>query len=459
MGSQATILVIDDEEIIREVLVRLLEDRGYRVLVARTGEEGLQILEQDLVDLVLLDMMLPGIGGLNALEKILKGDPNIVVIMITAYASIENAVKATRLGAFDFITKPFKNDELLLVVKNGLEKKRLQEENQRLKQSFRSEYSFERIVGKSPQMQQVFQMITQVGPRRTTVLICGESGTGKELVAKAIHNCSSRAEGPFVPVNSGTIPTDLLESELFGHVKGAFTGATSSKKGLFELADGGTLFLDEVGTIPHDTQAKLLRVIQEREFRRVGGLENIKVDVRIIAASNIDLKKAVENGQFRDDLYYRLNVISLWLPPLRQRKDDIPLLVDHFVRRYCEENERSLCRVQSEAMHFLMEYEWPGNVRELENVIERAVVLAGDDNLIDKSLFPQDLVLNPPGENGDLASEGEVSLKERVSEFERNLITTALKRSDWNQKKAAEMLQVNPTTLNEKLKRLKIKIP
>jgi transcriptional regulator with PAS, ATPase and Fis domain len=309
-------------------------------------------------------------------------------------------------------------------------------------------------------MQQMFDLIAQVGPRRSTVLITGESGTGKELVAKAIHNCSQRSDGTFVAVNSGSIPFDLLESELFGHVKGAFTGATASKKGLFEVGDGGTIFLDEIGTLPLETQAKLLRVIQEREFRRVGGISNVRVDVRIIAATNTNLKQLVEEGSFREDLYYRLNVIRIALPPLRDRKDDIPLLAEHFIRRFSSENRTDPCVLEQGALRVLMEYDWPGNVRELENAIERAVVLAPQSGQISEELFPREILESSSVNVGKLrVGENGASLKDLVLEFEKGLITSALRKSDWNQKKAAELLRVNPTTLNEKLKRLNIKIP
>jgi transcriptional regulator with GAF, ATPase, and Fis domain len=309
-------------------------------------------------------------------------------------------------------------------------------------------------------MQQVFDLIGHVGPSRSTVLVTGESGTGKELVAKAIHSCSQRDGGPFVALNSGGIPADLLESELFGHVKGAFTGAVSSKKGLFEVADRGTVFLDEVGTIPIQLQTKLLRVIQEREFRRVGGLDNIQVNVRIIAATNIDLKAAVERGEFREDLYYRLNVITIPLPPLRERKDDIPLLIDHFTNRFCEADGRQQCSLDQEALRLLIEYDWPGNVRELENAIERAVVLVSEDGRITQDLFPREILESSSVSLGrlQLSSNG-ASLKDLVLEFERDMIITALQKTDWNQKKAADLLRVNPTTLNEKIKRLQIQAP
>ena len=458
MSSKPCILLVDDEQIMRDVISRLLEEAGYRVITSSTGEDGLERIQQEPVGVVLLDLMLPGLDGLGILERMLDLDPDLVVVMITAYASIENAVKATRLGAFDFVTKPFRNEELLLVIKNGLGKRNLEIENRQLRTTLRGRSTFQNLIGKSEPMQQVYNLISQVGPGRSTVLIGGESGTGKELVAKAIHNLSPRADAPFVTVNSGTIPSELLESELFGHVKGAFTGATSAKKGLFEIADTGTIFLDEIATVPLQIQSKLLRVIQEREFRRVGGLENIKVDVRIVAASNVDLKQAVDAGEFREDLYYRLNVIRINLAPLRDRKDDIPLLVDHFVTGFCEENQRSTLSWDQDTLKALVDYDWPGNVRELENAIEHGVVLCPEEGPITRSLLPKEILDSTAVNLGRISlSENNRSLKELVTEFERNLITVALKKTDWNQKKAASLLRINPTTLNEKLKRLQIK--
>jgi DNA-binding NtrC family response regulator len=375
---------------------------------------------------------------------------------LTAFATLERAVKATKLGAFDFIAKPFKNDEVLLAIKNALEQRYLRAENVRLKQSLRARYSFKNIIGKSAVMQQVFDLIAQVAPSRSTVLIQGESGTGKELVAKAIHASSPRADAPFMTINCGNIPGELLESELFGHVRGAFTGAANSKKGLFEVADGGSLFLDEVATLPMEMQSKLLHVIQEREFRRLGGLESIKVDVRIIAATNVDLQAAVRLGGFRDDLFYRLNVISIKLPSLRERTEDIPVLVDHFIRKYSEENNKDLPAIEPAAMRALMDHNWPGNVRELENIIERAIVLSSG-KLLTADLFPNNLVRGTiPVVSADIPGDG-FSLKERANGFERALIVSALETTRWNQKKAAELLLVNTTTLSEKMKRLKIR--
>jgi len=455
MSSNGKILVVDDEEIMRDVLSTLLAAENYSVDFAHNGAQALEKARESDYSVVLLDLMMPDMDGLQVLEQFRKMESNPVTVILTAFASIEKAVKATKLGAFDFITKPFKNDEILLAVKNAAEHRRLLEENLRLKKSLRERYNFKNIIGKSAAMQQVFDLIAQVAPRRSTILVQGDSGTGKELVAKAIHASSGRADAPFVAINCGNIPSDLLESEIFGHAKGAYTGATSSKKGLFEVADGGTLFLDEVATISLETQAKLLRVIQEREFRRLGGLENIKVDVRIIAATNRDLQAAVEQGTFRDDLYYRLNVIVIKLPPLQERSEDVPVLVDHFIKRYCEENEKELCVLEPSALEVLMDYHWPGNVRELENVIERAVVLA-PGNVITADLFPKSLSHFLPDSQVKIPVDG-LPLKERVTNYERSLILAALDHTDWNQKRAAELLSVNATTLSEKLKRLKIK--
>jgi two-component system response regulator PilR (NtrC family) len=455
MNNNGRILVVDDEEIMRDVLSSLLGTEKYKVDLAETGTQALDMVRDREYSAVLLDLMLPDIDGLKVLEEFNKLESAPVTVILTAFASIEKAVKATKLGAFDFITKPFKNDEILLAVKNAIEHRELRDENIRLKKTLRERYSFKNIIGKSAPMQQIFDLITQVGPRRSTILVQGESGTGKELAARAIHTTSGRSDAPFVAINCGNIPSELLESELFGHVRGAYTGATSAKKGLFQVADGGTLFLDEVSTISLEMQAKLLRVIQEREFRHLGGVENIKVDIRIIAATNTDLQAAVHAGTFREDLYYRLNVIIIKLPPLRERTEDIPLLVDHFARKYCEENRRESCQVDGAAMKILMDYGWPGNVRELENVIERAVVLA-TGNILTSDLFPKHIVTALPADPLRFPGEGQ-SLKERVGNFEKALILAALERSDWNQKRAAQFLSVNATTLNEKLKRFKIK--
>ena len=369
MQKNGSILVVDDEEIMREILETLLKGEGYAVRLAASGEEGIELARNIPFDAAIVDVMMPGIDGMTTLESLKKLDDELAVIMVTAYASVENAINAMKRGAFDYITKPFKNDEVLVVIKNALERRRLVNENRTLRQNIQEQYShFDNIVGRSPAMRRVFDLIIQAAPSRSTILIQGESGTGKELVARAIHTHSQRKDRAFVTVNSGNLPPDLLESTLFGHVKGAFTGAVYPKKGLFDLADKGSIFLDEIGNIPLETQAKLLRVMQEREFMRLGGMEVIKVDVRIIAATNVDLKKTMEEGRFREDLFYRLNVVNVVLPPLRDRKDDIPLLVQHFIEKYGEENRKPDLELVPDALDIMMSYDWPGNVRELENV-------------------------------------------------------------------------------------------
>ncbi|HEX2165552.1 MAG TPA: sigma-54 dependent transcriptional regulator, partial [Thermoanaerobaculia bacterium] len=419
------ILIVDDEEVLQDVLTSLIRREGHQTWSARTGEEGLAILAREEIDLVVLDLMLPGMSGREVLREIRRRDPDQVVVVITAYSSIEGAIEAMREGAFHYVPKPFKNEEVLLTLRKGLEQRRLATENRSLRQQLKQRFGFDNIVGKSKAMQQVFDLITLAAPAKSNILIRGESGTGKELVAKAIHHHSRRADGPFVTVNSGSMPADLLESNLFGHVKGSFTGAISNKKGLFEVAAGGSIFFDEIGNIPLDTQAKLLRVIQEREFMRLGGVETIRADVRIIAATNADLEDEVEQGAFREDLYYRLNVITIHLPPLRKRSEDVPLLAQHFLARYGEENEKPLREISPAAMRLLLDYHWPGNVRELENVIERAVVLSTGP-VLDVDLLPatvrQPAPIAPPPSS--LPPNG-VSLKEAVADYERQLIVRA----------------------------------
>src|SRR6187401_3091488 len=375
--TSATVLIIDDEEIIREALEALLTAEGYAVVSAATAGQGLDLIGERHVDAVLLDLMLPDRNGLDVLPEIRRMDEELPVVMVTAFGTIESAIAATKQGAFHYFTKPFKNDEVLVVVRNALERRRLVHENRALRDQLRSDtHRFGEIIGGSAKIRAVYDLIARAAPSRATVLIQGESGTGKELVARAFHRRSARADKPFITVNSGNLPPDLLESNLFGHVKGAFTGAVYPKKGLFELADKGTIFFDEIGNIPNDTQAKLLRVIQEREFMRLGGVDTIKVDVRIIAATNVDLKELTKENRFREDLFYRLNVIVVQLPTLRERKEDIPLLVQHFLEKYVDESRRPPMVLTPEALDLLMEYDWQGNVRELENVIERAVVLS-----------------------------------------------------------------------------------
>ena len=450
------ILIIDDEDVLQDVLTSLLTREGYSLFNARTGQEGLDIVASEEIDLVLLDLMLPDIKGQDVLRNIQQRNPDIVVVVITAYSSVESAIEAMRLGAFHYIPKPFKNEEVLLTIKKGLEQRRLTAENRALKKQLKERYGLDGIIGKSRPMQEVFELIRLSAPAKSNILVLGESGTGKELVAKAIHHHSLRSGGPFVTVNSGSMPPDLLESNLFGHEKGAFTGAVSRKQGLFEVASGGTIFFDEIGNVPVDTQAKLLRVMQDREFMRLGGVETLRADVRLVAATNADLEELVADGRFREDLYYRLNVIKVVLPPLRDRAEDIPLLARNFLARFVAENEKAVSEISPGAMQQLMDYHWPGNVRELENVIERAVVLSTGP-ILDEEMLPTQITdpSSTPHTRVELPKNG-FSLKDAVSSYERQLIVKALQASDGVQKRAAAILKVKPTTLHEMMKRLEI---
>jgi DNA-binding NtrC family response regulator len=473
--SKGSILVVDDESEIREGLELLLKTEGYSVSSAETGQSGLLRLGERPFDLLLLDVSLPDRNGIDMLKEIRRHDPSLPIVLITAYGSIEMARAAFKSGAMDYITKPWSNDELLAQVAQAVESRRLREENVQLKRALKQRFNFPNIIGKSDKMHTLFDLITQVAPSRSTVLISGESGTGKELIAKAIHSASPRADRAFVPVNTGSIPVDLLESQLFGHVKGAFTSAVASKKGLFEVADQGTIFFDEIATVSPETQAKLLRVIQEREFMRLGGTEQLKVDVRIVAASNIDLLSLVKEGRFREDLYHRLNVIHLTLPPLRDRREDVPQLLAHFLLRFCEENAKPLRLFTPAALKLLMDYDWPGNVRELENVVERAVVLSTservDVDLLPESIRSKEIVrgvrlqlsefMPPlPGEAGArrAADNPNPSLFQIVDEVERRIILDMLERTGWNQTDAAERFLIPLSTLNQKIKRLGIDV-
>jgi len=458
--SQEKVLVVDDEEVMRDVLGRVLGQAGYDVSFAETGTQGVELVRRGSYAAAIVDVMLPEMGGLEALEEIKKHDPEMAVLMITAFASMEMAIDAIKKGAFYFVPKPFDNQQLLHILASGLRQRRLEGENRELRTALRDQGRFMELVGKSQKMLQVFQLVAQVAPSRSTILVSGESGTGKELVAKAVHQNSPRRDKPFVVVNSGSLPHELLESNLFGHVKGAFTGAVYAKKGLFELADKGTLFFDEIGNIPMETQAKLLRVIQEREFMRLGGIETVKVDVRVVAATNVDLRRAVEEGRFREDLYYRLNVIAVQLPALRQRKEDVPALAQHFVDKYARENSKDVEGVTPEALQILMDYDWPGNVRELENVIERGVVLTTGP-MIGKELVP-DQVRSSPGffhiPPVSVPPEG-INLREVIAGFERRIIESTLETTGGVQKDAARLLGLKPTTLNEMIKRHGIPLP
>src|SRR6266851_4779274 len=466
-ASRGHILVIDDEPDIRESLEILLSAEGYRVDLAPNATEGLKRLENSTFDLVLLDLMMPDKSGMQVLEEIRGRDRETPVFLITAYGSVEVAVNALKRGANDYFSKPWDNEKLLIEIERMISKRQLEQENTELKRALRQRYSFPNIVGKSDRMLKILDLVGQVAASRATILITGETGTGKELIANAIHAHSARADHPFVPVHSGSVPPDLLESALFGHVKGAFTGAVASRKGYFETANRGTIFFDEIGTISQETQAKLLRVIQEREFMPVGSTDTIKVDVRIIAATNAELKRLVEEGKFREDLYYRLNVINLVLSPLRERKEDIPLLIEHFFTKYCRDNEKFLdsdgksqLRFEPDALQLLMDYNWPGNVRELENAVERAVVLASQPT-VPVDVLP-DSILESGGvrirrdESGSLPADA--SLFEIVADFERRKIIETLETVNWSQTDAAEKLSIPLSTLNQKIKRLNIDV-
>jgi len=466
-GARGRILVVDDEADIRESLDALLSLENYRVDLAASAAEGLKRLESSSYDLILLDLMMPDRSGMEVLKDMRERDSATPVFMITAYGSVEVAVNALKSGANDYFSKPWDNEKLLIEIDRMIARGRLERENTELKRALKQRYSFPNIVGKSERMLRILDLVSQVAPSRANILITGETGTGKELIAKAIHANSTRADNAFVPVNSGSIPPDLLESALFGHVKGAFTSAIASQKGYFEIAHKGTIFFDEIGTISLDAQAKLLRVIQEREFRPVGSTDIVKVDVRLLAATNIDLKKAVDESRFREDLYYRLNVINIALPPLRERREDIPVLVERFLQKYCRENERfidpggrCLLRFDPESMQILIDHNWPGNVRELENVVERAVVLASAP-VVPVDVLP-DYLLQAAGLRIRRDSSGylpaDASLFEIVADFERKKIIESLEAGGWSQTDAAEALRIPLSTLNQKIKRLNIEL-
>jgi len=452
----ASILVIDDETAIRESLEVLLTLEGYAVTTAEDGVEGLKLLDSQSFDLVLLDLALPGQSGLELLPQIKERQPELSVIMITAYGTVDNVVDAIRSGAENFVQKPWDNEKLLADIRSAVARRKAEEENLQLKRTLKQRYNFSNIVGKSEIMLRVFDLVAQVAPSRSTVLIQGESGTGKELIAKAIHANSPRKDKAFVPINTGAMPSELLESTLFGHVKGAFTSAIAAKKGLFEVANGGTIFMDEIATMGMDTQAKILRVLQDRRFMHLGGVQEIQVDVRIIAATNIDLRQAVRDGQFREDLFYRLNVITVDLPPLRARREDIPLLAQHFLDFYANENGLSPRKLSADALRALVDYEWPGNVRELENAIERGVVLSSGP-VIGSELLPGH-ISGRSFQDALLAHNPNATLFDILEDIERRIIIEKLERCNWNQTDASEQFHIPLSTLNQKIKRLNIEI-
>ena len=466
-GPKGKVLVVDDEMDIRESLEILLSSEGYSVDQAQNAAEGLQKMEISGYDLVLLDLMMPDRSGMEVLQDVRQRDQETPIFMITAYGSVEAAVHALKLGANDYFSKPWDNEKLLIEIDRMIVRRRLEYENTHLKRALKQRYSFPNIIGKSERMVRMLDLVAQVAPSRSTILITGETGTGKELVAKAIHANSPRADQMFVAVNSGSLPPDLLESTLFGHVRGAFTSAIQTKKGYFDVADRGTIFFDEIGTLGPETQIKLLRVFEEKEFIPLGATDPVRVDVRILAATNADLHQLVKEGKFREDLYYRLNVINIALPPLRERREDIPLLAGHFFTYYCRENSkfldpagRSILHFQPEALQVLMEHAWPGNVRELENVVERAVVLATEPSVpvevLPDALLEANGIRRSRGDGAPLPPDA--SLFEIVNDFERRMIMERLEHCNGSQTDAAESLHVPLSTLNQKIKRLDIKI-
>jgi len=458
MTAKGKILIVEDESVIRDVLRRLFRPEGYDLEMVGRGDEAIELLNKKPdFDVVITDLMLPGASGIEVLKASRELNSEASVILITAYATVDSAVDAMKAGAFDYMTKPFNNDQVLLTVKKALERSHLLLENRQLKAELNQKYGFENIAGNSPEMQEVFDLIRQAAPSNATILIRGESGTGKELFARATHYNSPRKNRQFVALNAGSFPSDLLESQLFGHVRGAFTGAVGDKKGLFESADRGSLFLDEVGNINLEIQAKLLRVIQEKEFMPVGSTRVSKVDVRLICATNADLEQMVADGKFREDLYYRLNVIEVRLPPLRERSGDLPVLVNFFINKYAKENQKRIERVEPDFMNALESYPWPGNVRELENLIERAVVLSRNSE-ITCDLLPATVLKRPSQPAGTMPDlDPNISFHEQIQTFEKSLLVKALERVGGVQKKAAALLGLKTTTLSEMLKRHKLR--
>lgn len=450
------ILIVDDEAEIRSSLETLLTLEGFRVNLAGEGNAGLDLLSRNTYDLMLLDLSLPGESGIDLLPRIRSLVPEMPVILITAYGAVGNVVDAMKAGAANFVQKPWDNDKLLADMRAAIGRNTAELEVVQLKRTLKQRSSFDNIIGKSEPMLKLFDLVTQVAPSRSTVLIQGESGTGKELIAKAIHSHSTRRDKPFIPVNTGAVPSELLESTLFGHERGAFTSAVAAKKGLFEVADGGTLFLDEIGTMPIDMQAKVLRVLQDKRFMHVGGNHELQVDVRIVAATNVNLQQAVKEGRFREDLFYRLNVITIELPPLRSRKEDIPLLAHHYLKHYAEENGFPLLELAPETLRILMEYDWPGNVRELENSMERGVVLANGPTLLPEFLPAQ--LRGSTYSTTLLEEKPDASLFDVIEDIERRIIADRLERCNWNQTEASEYFRIPLSTLNQKIKRLSIEV-
>ena len=454
------ILVVDDDPQILEVIAEVLGEGGYTVEAAPDGTKAIKSIDAEFYDLVVTDLKMPEVDGMQVLRHVVEQSPDTMCIILTGYGTIESAVEAIKAGAFHYITKPIKSDEILMVVEKALKYRHLERENILLRQQLKKKYRFENFVGDSKPIQEVFELIEKVADTDSTVLITGESGTGKELIAKAIHYNSYRRDNPMVVINCGAIPEELLESELFGHEKGAFTGAHKSRMGRFELANGGTIFLDEIGDMSPNLQVKLLRVLQEQQFERVGSTRTIGVDIRIIAATNQDLFSAVKQAKFREDLYYRLNVIPIKVPPLRQRKSDIPLLVDFFLKKFGQEKQKHVKKFTAEAMDSVLKYEWPGNVRELENLVERVIILAnGDEIVLDDIPEPIRGQADTMDSPEITLPEGDIPFDHAVEEYEKRLILQALDETNWVKTKAAKLLKINRTTLIEKMKKKKIYKP
>jgi DNA-binding NtrC family response regulator len=462
--AKAKILVVDDEEIVLKSCRKILEGGGHQVHTALSGQEAFDLLEKEPFDIVFTDIKMPGIDGMKVLERVKEKYPDILVIMITGYSSVQSAVQAMKLGAFDYIPKPFTPDEVLVVVEKALEKKSLIYENIYLRKELEAKYGFDNIIGSSPKMQEVYKLIRKVAPTDSTVLIRGESGTGKELIARAIHFNSPRKQKPFVPVDCGVLAQELLESELFGHVKGSFTGAIVTKPGLFEIADGGSIFLDEIGDVNQNFQSKLLRVLQEREFTPVGGIKPKKVDLRFIVATNKDLEKLVEEQRFREDLFYRLNVVSITIPPLREKKDDIPLLAYHFLRKYAKEMKKNIKSISVDAMNMLIAYSWPGNVRQLENVIERAIVMAEGDTITTEHLpfVVREEIAHPntpiPKTSEELKKIKKKAKESAIESIEKSFVLDALTRNDWNITRSAKDVGMQRPNFQALMRKYNIRI-
>jgi DNA-binding NtrC family response regulator len=448
------ILVIDDEPDVLNIIVEILKTAGYDVVSAPNGEAGIKALDSNIFDLVFTDLMMPGIGGMDVLQHAVTRSPRTLCIILTGYGTIESSVEAIKNGAFDYITKPITSKALLIAVEKALNFQSLKEENSRLKKELQKKYRFNNIVGTSKAMRKVFDLIEKVADTDGTVLISGASGTGKELIATAIHYNSSRGDKPMVVINCGAIPEELLESELFGHEKGAFTGAYKNRTGRFEMANGGTFFLDEIGEMSPSLQVKLLRVLQEQKFEKVGGTKTIHVDVRIIAATNKNLTISINKGKFREDLYYRLNVIPIKVPSLKQRKSDIPLLIDYFMKKFQAEKQNLITGFSNEALEDMMEFDWPGNVRELENVIKRLTILC-DDDIVQVSDLPEHIQRKsrPIESDDEDVIDKDLNLNDAVKDYEKRLILEALEKSNWVKTKAAKLLNINRTTLVEKIKK------